>query len=313
MTKKIVSTIIVISLLGVTALAISYLQWRSEKMTELKGGAQVIDTAAGQIEYVFKGDKGPVVLFLHGTPGGYDQAAAEDPDFRLLAPSRPGYLGTPLSVGKTPAEQASAYAALLDALQIDSVIVTGASGGGPSALSFAAMYPERTLALIAIEALSMSEETPGMPWFMSYDFLVWMVFSLVDFQSDETAINMMIPGTENRRLVLESADKTKTIRSLMWSLWPPSRRETGTNNDFSQFANLSLPIGKISAPTLIIHGSEDINVPIEHSKNIANSIQGAEFHIVEGGDHMMPFTHAEEVEEVLGHFMRKIVAQQTRN
>ncbi len=62
-----------------------------------------------------------MVLSVHGTPGGYDQRLGMD-GFRILAPSRPGYLRTPIDAGRTPREQADVYAALLDALSIDEVI-----------------------------------------------------------------------------------------------------------------------------------------------------------------------------------------------
>ena len=43
--------------------------------------------------------------------------------YRVLTPSRPGYLRTPLEVGKTAAEQARAFSALLDTIGIKGVIV----------------------------------------------------------------------------------------------------------------------------------------------------------------------------------------------
>ena len=100
------------------------------------------------------------MLSVHGT-GGYDQRMGLE-GFRVLAPSRPGYLRTPISAGRTPREQADAYVALLDALSIDQVVVMGLSGGGPSSMAFAAAYPDRALALIALEAVSNSlPDDPG--------------------------------------------------------------------------------------------------------------------------------------------------------
>jgi pimeloyl-ACP methyl ester carboxylesterase len=58
--------------------------------------------------------------------GGIDRCRlvlgwVEPARYRLLAVSRPGYLGTPLSSGRDPREQADLFAALLDALGIDRV------------------------------------------------------------------------------------------------------------------------------------------------------------------------------------------------
>ena len=59
------------------------------------------DTSLGPVEYVEAGG-GPPVLFVHGSPGGSDQGALmggflAKAGFRVIAPSRPGYLDTPLS------------------------------------------------------------------------------------------------------------------------------------------------------------------------------------------------------------------------
>ena len=309
MIRKILLTLSAVVFLGGVAATISYLSWSSREFEVLEAGSKIVETQAGPIEYVMKGEQGPVILFLHGTPGGYDQSITEDPDFIVLSPSRPGYLRTPLDVGRTPAEQAKAYVALLDELQIESVIVAGASGGGPSAIAFAALFPERARALIAIEAVSMSTEIPDLPRFMESDFLVWLMMSLVDFMPDEDAVAILIPNPVNQQRALETPEKTKAIRTVMWSLWPSSLRAAGTTNDVGEFSALALPIDKIRVPTLIIHGTEDINVDFSHGQLLADTIPNAQFHVIEGGDHMMPFTHEEEVNGIISEFIYKVLSQ----
>ena len=46
------------------------------------------------------------------------------------------------------------FAALLDTLGIDKVVVYGMSGGGPAAYTFAAKYPDRTKACLTECAVS---------------------------------------------------------------------------------------------------------------------------------------------------------------
>ena len=124
--------------------------WRATSATraELAAVSSVVETSSGPMEYRAGGAGERVLLFVHGTPGGHDQGGAAGElaaanGWRFLAPSRPGYLRTPLATGRTPVEQADAYAALLDALDIRRVAILGVSGGGPSALEFAARHPER--------------------------------------------------------------------------------------------------------------------------------------------------------------------------
>ena len=106
-------------------------------------------TSRGLIEHATLGDGDePAVLVIHGTPGGYDQGLcvalrAGPLSLQVIAPSRPGYLGTALDVGKTPRDQADAYADLLDALSIRKAAIVALSGGGPSAIQLAAHHADR--------------------------------------------------------------------------------------------------------------------------------------------------------------------------
>src|SRR5690349_1661222 len=109
--------------LGIALLVVfaAFRAWIGSIEANLETRSRVIMTARGPIEYAEIG-RGPPVLVVHGTPGGYDQplryleATHRSGSTHYIIPSRPGYLRTPLSVGSTPADQARAFAALLDAL-----------------------------------------------------------------------------------------------------------------------------------------------------------------------------------------------------
>ena len=297
-----------------------YSSFRSENLAALEAGSQIAETSEGPIEYQIVGDTGSVLLFLHGTPGGYDQGSAMTEvegleGFRILTPSRPGYLRTPLEVGQTPTAQAHAYAALLDSLSINSVIVVGASGGGPSAIAFASLYPNRTIALVALEAVSQPtilSEVQGEPPYWAQlisesDFLNWAMLSLMSNLMDpEGMVSSIVPDPDNQQLIIEDPDKLAQMASLMWSSWPPSQRQEGTNNDLVQFETPGLSSTTITAPTLIIHGTEDVNVPYEQSQILAEQIPGSVLHTITGADHMMPFSHQEEVGAALTEFLNAL-------
>ena len=116
-----------------------------------------IATTAGPVEYADRGHGEPL-LAVHGTLGGCDQGLVATEffranGFRIIAPSRPGYLGTPLSTGRTPAEQADALAALLNAIGIERISVFAGSGGGPAAYALAARHRDRVTRLVQIDSV----------------------------------------------------------------------------------------------------------------------------------------------------------------
>jgi pimeloyl-ACP methyl ester carboxylesterase len=54
-------------------------------------------------------------------------------------------------------------------------------------------------------------------------------------------------------------------------------------------------VGNISAPTLVIHGSEDRLVPPSNARALAEAIPGARLRILEGAGHLVFIERAEEV------------------
>ncbi len=125
---------------------------------------RTVSTASGPIEYADRG-RGEPVLSVHGTFGGWDQGlvAAEFlrvNGYRIIAPSRPGYLGTPLSTGQTFTQQGDAMAALLDALGIDRIIVLAVSGGGPAGYELAARHADRVSRLVQVDGVCIPGPIP---------------------------------------------------------------------------------------------------------------------------------------------------------
>ena len=154
---RIAGAIRFLALVGLGAAATSYRRFRRE-MAELEraleAGGTVVETSAGPIEYAREGEGEPA-LVIHGAGGGYDQGLSIGRDtlgfgYDMIAPSRFGYLRTPLRDDVTPAAQADAHAALLDALGIDQVVVLAASAGAPSAIELALRHPERVRSMILL-------------------------------------------------------------------------------------------------------------------------------------------------------------------
>ena len=113
----------------------------------LAGRSQTIEKSFGTMEYAVMGEGEPL-LIVHGAEGGFDQGldmtgAMAGRGYRLIAPSRFGYLRSTTPGDPTTAMQADAYVQLLDHLGIDKVVVVGISAGAWSSLQFAIRHPDR--------------------------------------------------------------------------------------------------------------------------------------------------------------------------
>ena len=60
---------------------------------------------------------------------------------------------------------------------------------------------------------------------------------------------------------------------------------------------------EVSIPTLIIHGTEDPLIPVDHGEAIANQIKNSEKLIIEGMGHNFPTSVIPAIiEEMVNHF-----------
>jgi pimeloyl-ACP methyl ester carboxylesterase len=276
--------------------------WSEKLMESLDRGAEVLDTDRGPVQFAREG-QGPPVLVVHGGPGGYDQGLGlgrhfVDAGCEVLAPSRPGYLRTPLESGRSPEEQADLYAALLTALQIDQVAVLGVSSGGPSAVHFAARHPEMTSALMldvaVLRPFPVATSRINEMLFGS-SLGVRLVCQLATKRPQAMAaiiVDSFSAGYDKQ----QKKDATEWIRSnptrlrqageLATSLAPREFRAPGQANDEATEPELPpRPFDKVTAPTLIATGTNDGIVPVEHSTNAANQIEGAEIMLIDGAHH----------------------------
>lgn len=288
------------------ACAITYFRfthWRIVVTRDLVSNSKVVQTAKGSIEYAEIGH-GPPVLIIHGDPGGYDQVFellklqhAENGGFRYIVPSRPGYLRTPLSVGKTPKEQAEAFAALLDSLKIDKVSVIGGSGGGPSAIEFAALYPERCVALVLEAAITTRIVAPE-PGFaegvikhtVGYDFSFWLLK------------NQFVAGLQAKDP--NDPEIAAIATAILDSAVPYAKRKDGWDNDTEQWTRLGeLPLASIRCPTLILQGTDDQNVPPAQAELAHSQIAGSKLVTLPGQDHWMLITKHKELDGLSHAFL----------
>lgn len=259
-------------------------------------GAKTIQLKYGDMTYVDRGE-GEVILSIHGIFGGYDQAfdTCRDfvSDYRILAPSRFGYLGSDIKGDGTPAQQASAYVELLDQLGIDKVYLLATSAGGSVAIRFALDYPERTKGLILYCSAMPFPEKPekyaeyaGPPAFLCNDYAMFLLSPLFEpiMGMDPSTIYSMLPISERKAGVVLDASVTNP--------------DMARNFDTYQIENLQVPV-------LILHAKDDKLASYDAvSKALYRFPEDTTFVSFETGGHLMT-GHTEEVKMAVSEFIER--------
>jgi 2-hydroxy-6-oxonona-2,4-dienedioate hydrolase len=281
---------------GVLGGAWVYLRYRQDLRAaseRVAKGGHIIETECGLIEYGIAG-KGPPVLVIHGAGGGYDQglligSLMLGEDFELIAPSRFGYLNTPIPEDSSLEAQADAYACLLDALDVDRVIVIAFSAGGPSGLHFARRYPERTAKLITASAISYidpskaedREREASINRVIGSDLFYWLGITVA-----RSSMLDLFGVSREVQAGLAPAEMAK-VDQLLETMLPMSQRLDGILLDQGRELPKDYPLGLIKAPTLVIHARDDSLVDYSKGQHTVAGITGAEFMTLGDGGHFL--------------------------
>ena len=193
---------------------------------------------------------------------------------------------------------------LLDALELDAVHLVGASMGGMIVQQFAVTWPERLRSLTiacshcgGVVAVPASEET---------------VRKLVAASSGGD------PGAVRRGLEVVAhpesfARRPDALEYYQWTkeTWPHPAEEIQKRIAAIGKYDVSEAIRAIRVPTLVITGAQDILMPVENSRRIAERIPGARLSLIEGGAHIFFLEQADAMAaELVAHFERAAAAQQ---
>jgi 2-hydroxy-6-oxonona-2,4-dienedioate hydrolase len=288
-----------------------YKQENLSARSRLLAGSQLYKTSAGVVEAALIGH-GSTVLISHGSGGGYDMglwlAQLIGGQFQYLAPSRFGYLRSPVPSDPAPKAQADVYAALLDTLDVNSVVIIGLSAGGPSALQFALRHSGRCRGLIMLSAAS--RPVPPLPsilraiypFMLRSDFIPWLFYFMAPhavFQANGVSRALLARIKFDR-------EKMRLLDALYTTTFPTTPRREGMINDMQQLTNFpSYPLERITAPSLIVHAVNDPIIPVGSGEFSARTIPNARFIRLEDGGHFACVTHWEETMPVVQGFLKR--------
>ena len=301
------------ALVATALVVLAYYRDISRAYDRVDGKSTVISSAYGDIEYT-DGGSGPDVLVVHGSGGGYDQGeliaeAVLGDEFHWITPSRFGYLKSTFREGATWDDQAHAYAFLLDNLGIDKVAVVAMSQGGPSALLFAVLHPERVSSLTLIscgvaasqaeDQSSANEKGDMLVTIFEHDFLYWIAARLFKKQL------MGLIGASDEVVAELTDEQQRLFERFIDEMNPASLRAAGALFD-NKAVMPGDRIASIAAPTLILHATDDGLQLFHNAEFAAAVIPHAKLIRFEKGGHFLigieqPVIRAAVAGHILGH------------
>lgn len=318
MRNKIMALSVIILIVFIVVVLVKYQRDIRASYERVQGNSSVASTPYGHVEYT-EGGTGPDVLVIHGGGGGYDQGellarTVLGEEFRWITPSRFGYLKSSLPAGATYDDQAHAYAMLLDHLNVDKVDVVALSAGGPSALLFALLHPERvsSLTLISAGATNVSEhegkqgdkQGKMISSIMQRDFPYWVTVNLFRKQF------MQIMGANNDVIASLSTQQIELMDQIIDYMNPAALRKSGAA--FDHYAELpNERIAGIRTPTLVVHAQDDTLQPYQNAIFASSTIPGARLLSFEKGGHfVMAIEEAIIRREVYNHISNPLLVTQ---
>jgi pimeloyl-ACP methyl ester carboxylesterase len=304
-----IAAVLVVAALGV-GLVVSFQRDLQAHRERVATGSRIVETRCGPVEFAETGS-GPALLVVHGAGGGFDQGMSAGAELaarglHVIAPSRFGYLRTPLPADASAEAQADQFACLLDALGITRTAIAGVSAGANSAMQFAIRHPARTSALVLlVPAAYKPADVPAsapkpspraekmLMTIVTSDFAFWLTARV----AEETAIRMVL-ATPPEDFRAASAEEQARARALLDQVLPISARIQGLLNDTRIAGNPPrYALEAIRAPTLVISVRDDLYGTYAAAQYSAQQIAGARFVGYERGGHVWLGHHREIIDE----------------
>ncbi|MBM3217878.1 MAG: alpha/beta hydrolase [Candidatus Rokubacteria bacterium] len=188
----------------------------------------------------------------------------------------------------------------LDTLGLREAVWGGASMGGALSLWVASHARDRTRAVISISGPPYAAPESDRAWWARQRPLV-EAGRLEDYFDANVRLRMgeeglaRIKARPDRYNELVAGLRRHSTASLLALL-----DETYGRTDWLE------DCARILCPVLVIAGSDDHFPTVAMSRRVAETIPGAQLHVVEGGPHFPNRTHRAEVQAVIGEFLAAI-------
>lgn len=254
------------------------------------------------VNYLDQGH-GEAVLLIHGSGPGVTAWAnwrGVIPDLsskcRVLAPDMAGFGYTQVESGHQFNLQTwlGQIEGLLDALGVERVTVIGNSFGGALALHFARAHPARVHKIVLMGAVSLSFAlTEGLDTVWGYTPSLENMRTLMGvFAWNQTLITEELIQSRYEASIQRGMDK------VYESLFPAPRQRW-----VDMLAQSAETLAKINHPTLIVHGRDDLVIPVEVSVRLASVLPNADLLVFASCGHWTQIEKREKFMRAVNGFL----------
>lgn len=243
------------------------------------------------------------ILFIHGYPLNrrmwQPQLASLAPEAHLIAPDLRGHGdSTPTKGIYTMDLLAEDCARLLDHMNIhEKVVLCGLSMGGYISFSFARKYPERLTGLILTATRAAPDTEEG-------KLNRQRSIEIVKEHGIDPIIETMLQRILSPKTIRDNPELVQTVREIM--------KRTSTEAVLGDLQGMmersdSRPFLKqITVPTLIIHGMDDILIPIEEAKVMQKAIPNCQLILIEHAAHLPNLEASERFNQAVLAFIKNL-------
>ncbi len=184
---------------------------------------------------------------------------------------------------------------LMDALEIDSAHILGISMGGMIAQEIALNHPER------IKKLILCATTVGAKGVNASLEIVSMIVRDPSM-SEEEFYKRMVPVITTKEILENKKDLVEKVFRMYVENAAPEYANRRQIEAIMFFDSYDL-IQRINAPTLVLHGEDDVLVPPDNARILAERIPNANLVFIKGG-HLYNMEYPEEFNREVINFLK---------
>lgn len=258
------------------------------------------------------GGSGRPVVLIHGWPWNADSWAGQvealrAAGYRVITYDRRGFgrSDKPL-IGYTYEMLSDDLAAVLDELDLRDATLVGYSMGGGEVASYCARYGVARLRSVVFASsvtpfMSQRKDNPDGP--LTATQAAKMATALTTNQDAFYEQMMTDVFSADGRLMVTEEVRQQALAMCAAAAKPAALACMAAfgGTDFRE----DLP--KVGVPALVVHGDADQTVPFDGSgRRTHERLPDARLHVVAGGPHGLPISHADEFNDVLLKFLAEV-------